>query len=96
MWGCFLREIFKVMFKRINSLSQLISTNTPELYHTSRMSPGSLRYHGLGLDNGLYNVSLFFVETGFKARNLQTWESLRRRVFDIYIQVTVDCFRETI
>ncbi|GMY38144.1 probable LRR receptor-like serine/threonine-protein kinase At1g56130 [Fagus crenata] len=69
-----------------NTMAQVIGTNTPELYQTSRMSPGSLRYYGLGLDNGLYNVSLFFAETGFDAQSSQTWESLGRRVFNIYIQ----------
>uniref|UniRef100_A0A2N9GHU4 non-specific serine/threonine protein kinase n=1 Tax=Fagus sylvatica TaxID=28930 RepID=A0A2N9GHU4_FAGSY len=56
----------------------------------SRMSPGSLRYYGLGLDNGLYNVSLFFAETGFDARSSQTWKSLGRRVFNIYIQGSLE------
>ena len=79
-----------------NTLAQVIGTKTPELYQDSRMSPGSLRYYGLGLDNGLYNVSLFFAETGFDARSSQTWKSLGRRVFNIYIQVTIDCFREKI
>ena len=74
--------------------AQVIATSTPELYQTSRMSPGSLRYYGLGLDNGLYKVTLFFAETGFGNRSSQTWKSLGRRVFDIYIQVTLDCFRE--
>ena len=75
-----------------NTLAQVIGTKTPELYLDSRMSPGSLRYYGLGL----YNVSLFFAETGFDARSSQTWKSLGRRVFNIYIQVTIDCFREKI
>ncbi|KAK7860523.1 putative lrr receptor-like serine/threonine-protein kinase [Quercus suber] len=44
--------------ERNNTLAQVIATNTPELYQTSRMSPSSLRYYGLGLDNGLYNGSL--------------------------------------
>ena len=79
-----------------NTMAQVIGTNTPELYQYSRMSPGSLRYYGLGLDNGLYNVSLFFAETGFAAQSSQTWESLGRFVFNIYIQVTIDCFREKI
>ena len=61
-----------------------------ELFQTSRMSPGSLRYYGLGLDNGLYNVILFFAETNFDDRSSQTWQSLGKRVFDIYIQVTID------
>ena len=78
------------------TLAQVIATSTPELYQTSRMSPASLRYYGLGLDNGLYNVSLFFAETGFDYRSSQTWKSLGRRVFDIYIQVTLDCFREKV
>uniref|UniRef100_A0A2N9ELD2 non-specific serine/threonine protein kinase n=1 Tax=Fagus sylvatica TaxID=28930 RepID=A0A2N9ELD2_FAGSY len=73
-----------------NTLAQVLRTKTPELYQYSRMSPGSLRYYGLGLDNGLYNVSLFFAETGFDARSSQTWKSLGRRVFNIYIQGSLE------
>ncbi|KAF3969431.1 hypothetical protein CMV_006779 [Castanea mollissima] len=73
-----------------NTLAQVIATNTPELYQTSRMSPGSLRYYGLGLDNGPYNVSLFFAETGFDDLSSQTWKSQGRRVFDIYIQGSLE------
>ncbi|KAK9031013.1 hypothetical protein V6N11_032411 [Hibiscus sabdariffa] len=69
-----------------NTLSQIRSTNTPELYQTSRLSPGSLRYYGLGLQNGNYTIRLFFAETAFPERASQTWESLGRRVFDVYIQ----------
>lgn len=58
----------------------------PDLYQTSRISPGSLRYYGLGLENGPYSVSLLFAETVFDDRSLQTWKSIGRRVFDIYIQ----------
>ncbi|KAK7852203.1 putative lrr receptor-like serine/threonine-protein kinase [Quercus suber] len=68
-----------------NTLAQISATNTPQLYQTSRISPGSLRYYGLGLVNGLYNVSLFFAETGFD-NSSQTWKNRGRRVFDIYIQ----------
>ena len=70
-----------------NTLAQALGTNTPELYQTSRISPGSLRYFGLGLENGPYTVHLLFAETVFADRSSQTWESLGRRVFDIYIQV---------
>ncbi|XP_050288033.1 probable LRR receptor-like serine/threonine-protein kinase At1g56140 isoform X2 [Quercus robur] len=73
-----------------HTLAQVIATNIPELYQTSRMSPGSLRYYGLGLDNGLYNVSLFFAETGFDDLSSQTWKSQGRRVFDIYIQGSLE------
>eukprot|EP00257_Ricinus_communis_P021442 XP_015580939.1 probable LRR receptor-like serine/threonine-protein kinase At1g56140 isoform X1 [Ricinus communis] len=66
--------------------SQVTSTNTPELYLTSRISPGSIRYYGLGLENGPYTISLLFAETALKHRSSQIWESNGRRVFDIYIQ----------
>ncbi|GLT54427.1 hypothetical protein SLA2020_276260 [Shorea laevis] len=55
-----------------------------ELFQTARLSASSLRYYGLGLENGNYTVSLQFVETAFP--DTSTWQSLGRRVFDIYIQ----------
>ncbi|KAL9684537.1 hypothetical protein QQ045_021978 [Rhodiola kirilowii] len=69
-----------------NTLSQILNTDTPELFQTSRVSAGSLRYYGLGLDNGPYTISLMFAEIDFQSRSSQTWQSLGRRVFDIYIQ----------
>ncbi|GMI77808.1 hypothetical protein like AT1G56145 [Hibiscus trionum] len=71
-----------------NSGAQVRGTGTPGMYQTSRLSPGSLRYYGLGLENGLYTVNLFFAETGFTDRASQSWTSLGRRVFDVYIQGT--------
>ncbi|KAL1161467.1 hypothetical protein V6Z11_A07G136500 [Gossypium hirsutum] len=71
-----------------NNGGQVRSTNTPMMYQTSRLSPGSLRYYGLGLENGPYTVRLFFAETGFPERSSGSWTSLARRVFDIYIQGT--------
>ncbi|KAJ0081560.1 hypothetical protein Patl1_11696 [Pistacia atlantica] len=38
-----------------DSSSEVINTTTPDLYQTGRQSPGSLRYYGLGLENGVYN-----------------------------------------
>uniref|UniRef100_A0A0D3G586 non-specific serine/threonine protein kinase n=1 Tax=Oryza barthii TaxID=65489 RepID=A0A0D3G586_9ORYZ len=55
-----------------------------ELFETARMSPSSLRYYGLGLENGNYTVVLQFAEFAFP--DSQTWLSLGRRVFDIYVQ----------
>ncbi|KAF7139930.1 hypothetical protein RHSIM_Rhsim06G0143500 [Rhododendron simsii] len=55
-----------------------------ELFQTARISAGSLRYYGLGLENGNYTVTLQFAE--LKIANPTSWESLGRRVFDIYIQ----------
>ncbi|KAL5577706.1 hypothetical protein UlMin_019405 [Ulmus minor] len=70
-----------------DTFSQVTGSDvTPELFQTSRMSPGSLRYYGLGLENGPYTVTLQFAETGFTDRSTQGWKSLGRRVFDIYIQ----------
>ncbi|PIN06476.1 Serine/threonine protein kinase [Handroanthus impetiginosus] len=67
-----------------NSLTYIPNTRDPELYESARVSAGSLRYYGLGLQNGGYNVSLQFVET--KIENSTVWRSLGRRIFDIYIQ----------
>ncbi|GKV50310.1 hypothetical protein SLEP1_g57022 [Rubroshorea leprosula] len=72
-----------------SSLEPVRNTNSPELYQTSRISAGSLRYHGLGLENGPYTVNLLFAETALRDQSNHTWESLRRRVFDIYIQGTI-------
>ncbi|KAL4554020.1 hypothetical protein LXL04_039863 [Taraxacum kok-saghyz] len=55
-----------------------------ELFQTARISAGSLRYYGLGLENGNYTVNLRFAEIVIE--NGPIWTSLGRRVFDIYIQ----------
>ncbi|KAJ8627496.1 hypothetical protein MRB53_020803 [Persea americana] len=67
-----------------NSQSQFTSTLDSELFQTARLSPVSLRYYGLGLENGNYTISLQFVETAFEYS--QTWQSVGRRIFDIYVQ----------
>ncbi|KAK9072591.1 hypothetical protein SSX86_009026 [Deinandra increscens subsp. villosa] len=65
--------------------TQVDNTRYPELFRTSRKSPGSLRYYGLGMVNGPYTISLFFAETVFN-RTPSTWQGHGRRFFDIYIQ----------
>ena len=55
------------------------------LLQTARISASSLRYYGLGLENGFYNITLQFAETTIL--DSPTWKSLGRRIFDIYIQV---------
>nr|POE60267.1 putative lrr receptor-like serine/threonine-protein kinase [Quercus suber] len=67
-----------------SSLSQFTNTLDSELFQTARLSASSLRYYGLGLENGNYTVSLQFAEITFV--NSNTWQSLGRRVFHIYIQ----------
>ncbi|KAL4554460.1 hypothetical protein LXL04_039290 [Taraxacum kok-saghyz] len=67
-----------------NSLRQFTNTLDSELFQTARISAGSLRYYGLGLENGNYTVNLRFAELVFEDGPI--WRSLGRRVFDIYVQ----------
>ncbi|KAG8086945.1 hypothetical protein GUJ93_ZPchr0010g9880 [Zizania palustris] len=60
------------------------NTLDSDLFQTVRTSPSSLRYYGLGLENGNYSVMLQFAE--FAYPDSDTWQSTGRRVFDIYIQ----------
>ncbi|CAN1263272.1 Probable LRR receptor-like serine/threonine-protein kinase At1g56130 [Linum perenne] len=69
---------------RIFSSSQFTNTLDSELFQTARLSASSLRYYGLGLENGNYTVTLHFSETAIVNGN--TWRSLGRRLFDVYIQ----------
>jgi len=56
-----------------------------ELYTNARVSPISLTYYGFCLANRSYVVSLHFAE--IMIPDDQTYGSLGRRVFDIYLQV---------
>ncbi|XP_031744751.1 probable LRR receptor-like serine/threonine-protein kinase At1g56140 isoform X2 [Cucumis sativus] len=67
-----------------STMSQFSNTLESELFQTQRISASSLRYYGLGLENGNYTVNLHFAEIAFP--NSNTWQSLGRRLFDIYIQ----------
>ncbi|CAL5025446.1 unnamed protein product [Urochloa decumbens] len=68
----------------IYSSRQFDNTLDSALFQTARMSPSSLRYYGIGLENGNYTVILQFAEVDFP--DIQSWTSRGRRVFDIYIQ----------
>ncbi|GJU97927.1 probable LRR receptor-like serine/threonine-protein kinase [Tanacetum coccineum] len=63
---------------------QFTNTLDSELFQTARISAGSLRYYGMGLENGNYTVNLRFAE--LTIRDDLTWGSHGRRVFDIYLQ----------
>ncbi|XP_076935153.1 putative LRR receptor-like serine/threonine-protein kinase At1g56140 [Bidens hawaiensis] len=69
----------------VSTSMRVNNTRYPELFRTSRTSPGSLRYYGFGLVNGPYTITLFFAETVFDLNN-NSWTGHGRRVFDIYIQ----------
>ncbi|KAK6917743.1 Serine-threonine/tyrosine-protein kinase, catalytic domain, partial [Dillenia turbinata] len=65
-----------------NNLSYLMKL--PELYRTARLSPLSITYFGFCLENGNYTVLLHFAEIIFADEG--AFNSLGRRLFDIYIQ----------
>ncbi|XP_010462239.1 PREDICTED: probable LRR receptor-like serine/threonine-protein kinase At1g53440 [Camelina sativa] len=62
----------------------LINKSTPEYYTKARLASQSLKYYGLCMIRGSYKVQLHFAEIMFS--NDQTYRSLGRRVFDIYVQ----------
>ncbi|CAM0902812.1 unnamed protein product [Alopecurus aequalis] len=68
----------------ISSSHQFLNTLDTELFRSARMSPSSLRYFGIGLENGNYTVTLQFAEFDFT--DGPSWKSTGRRVFDIYVQ----------
>ncbi|CAH8363794.1 unnamed protein product [Eruca vesicaria subsp. sativa] len=66
------------------SQSQFVNTLDSELFQSARLSASSLRYYGLGLENGGYTVTLQFAEIQMVGSN--TWRGVGRRRFDIYVQ----------
>ncbi|CAA7058028.1 unnamed protein product [Microthlaspi erraticum] len=62
----------------------VVNTVDSELFQSARQSASSLRYYGLGLENGGYTVTLQFAEIQILGSN--SWTSLGRRRFDIYVQ----------
>ncbi|RZC54376.1 hypothetical protein C5167_013231, partial [Papaver somniferum] len=68
----------------IDSANTSLSMADPELYLTARISPLSLTYYGFCLVNGNYVVKLHFAETILYTND--SFDSLGRRVFDVYVQ----------
>ncbi|XP_075486618.1 putative LRR receptor-like serine/threonine-protein kinase At1g07650 isoform X1 [Primulina tabacum] len=68
------------------NISPLYNISAPEseLYSSARASPLSLTYYGLCLLNGNYTVRLHFAEIIFT--NDSSFNSLGRRIFDVYLQ----------
>ena len=63
----------------------LASSNLSDIYTAARTAPLSITYFHYCLENGDYTVNLHFAEIQFT--NNQSYASLGRRFFDIYIQV---------
>ncbi|KAI9101456.1 hypothetical protein K1719_023938 [Acacia pycnantha] len=61
-----------------------LNINGPDFYQTARNSPLSLKYLGLCMINGNYNVKLHFAEIMYS--NDQNVSGLGRRIFDVFIQ----------
>lgn len=68
-----------------STASQISNSLDPTMFQTCRLSASSLRYYGLGLENGNYTVNLQFAEIVIPALN---WWSRGQRLFDVYIQVS--------
>lgn len=62
-----------------------LDMNNGELYMDARVSALSLTYYAFCMGNGSYTISLHFAEIMFT--DDQTYSSLGRRIFDIYVQV---------
>lgn len=69
----------------VSTKRPVLNTPYPELYRNARLSPLSLKYYGLCLQNGDYTVVLHFAEIIFT--DDQTYFSLGKRLFDVSIQV---------
>ncbi|KAJ0986349.1 hypothetical protein J5N97_004705, partial [Dioscorea zingiberensis] len=72
----------------------VLNMSNPELYMTARLSPLSLRYYGLCLQNGNYTVKLHFAEIMFTDN--QTFSSVGRRFFDVSIQKLLGAGKEKV
>ena len=72
-------------FQNTRYVATQSSSNISELYRTARKAPISLTYFHRCLVNGNYTVNLHFAEIQFT--NDQTYNSLGRRFFDVYVQV---------
>ncbi|XP_019190172.1 PREDICTED: probable leucine-rich repeat receptor-like serine/threonine-protein kinase At3g14840 isoform X2 [Ipomoea nil] len=64
--------------------TSVIKGKDSEIYQTARLSPLSLTYYGRCLANGNYTVKLHFAE--IVLRENRSFQSLGRRIFDVYIQ----------
>eukprot|EP01018_Ginkgo_biloba_P010341 Gb_18722 [translate_table: standard] len=68
----------------VEQAPQSATMQDPTVYQTARVSPMSLRYYGLGLENGQYRVELHFDE--IQIPDTSSWQSLGVRIFDAYLQ----------
>ncbi|KAI3689477.1 hypothetical protein L2E82_47435 [Cichorium intybus] len=72
------------VFEYVTTNVSVLTMNDYNLYTTARLSPLSLTYYGRCLANGNYTVTLRFAE--IIIRDNRSYQSLGRRIFDIYVQ----------
>jgi hypothetical protein len=70
------------------NFTTLHMSNPTPYYTSARLSPLSLKYYGLCLQKGNYNVTLYFAE--IILNDGQNFSSKGRRIFDVSIQVLLD------
>ena len=68
-----------------------VSSPEAKLDNNFRLAPVSLTYYGLCLSNGKYHVTLHFAETLYSKGEDNS--RVGKRVFDVYIQVSISLFR---
>ncbi|KAA8524031.1 hypothetical protein F0562_010537 [Nyssa sinensis] len=68
----------------ISKNTAMLPINKSDLYMDARLTPLSLTYYGFCLQDGNYTVYLHFAEIMFT--HDQTYKSLGRRIFNVYIQ----------
>lgn len=72
-------------FQNVRYTASLVGSNLNELDSTARIAPISITYFHYCLENGNYTVRLRFSEIQFTDDD--TYSSLGKRVFNIYVQV---------
>nr|XP_018461450.1 PREDICTED: probable LRR receptor-like serine/threonine-protein kinase At1g56130 [Raphanus sativus] len=72
------------LYARSSNNIWVVNSLDSELFQSARHSSSSLRYYGLGLENGGYTVTLQFAEIDILGSN--SWRGLGTRYFNIYVQ----------
>nr|XP_043623422.1 probable leucine-rich repeat receptor-like serine/threonine-protein kinase At3g14840 isoform X2 [Erigeron canadensis] len=80
------KKIYNAYKYTANNVS-ILTMEDSELYTVARLSPLSITYYGRCLANGRYTVTLHFAEIVIRAN--ESYQSLGRRIFDVYVQGTI-------
>ena len=81
-------EIDSALDNYIAQNKSMLRMDDSVLYTNARLTPLSLTYYVRCLGNGNYKVKLHFAE--IVMRDNRSYYSLGRRIFDVYIQVSIN------